>query len=682
MPRDHHRPSRHWRLSRLLLLPLAASTLLAACGGDSDPVEPNPTPDPPAISSFEATPPEILPGASSTLAWATSDATSCTVDQGVGPVPCNGSRTVAPTAATTYTLSATGDGGTVTADIEVSVVPLTLVRLDPAEGEPGDTVEVTLTGTGFADPHTSVTVGGVGVAVDDFAVVSADTLTASLVIDLGATPGDRAVSVESGGLGTASLTFTVAPLPVPTVTGATPATGVAGETVIVALTGTGFIPGATTLAISGVGAVAGELQFGPTGAPGDESIGGPPAGAPTATSLSFELAIAADAPPGAREITVETPGGVSEPIEFTIQAPLAGALLITAGWNHTCAIDSDHAAWCWGFDTSGRLGNGAVGSSASAVEVLGGLRFSHLSAGNDFTCGITTEGEAYCWGAGTAGELGNGAFADSSVPVAVSGGHTFASLEASLAHTCGVTTDGAAYCWGLGSAGRLGNGSSVNRAEPVAVSGGHTFSKVVTKGGGPQSCGIRTDGVAMCWGSNTTGQIGDGTTTDRMTPTVVSGGHTWIDITTGNGAACGLRPDGSAMCWGSDGAGRLGNGAAGASSVPTPVDGGLVFTEIDGGFSGHFCAVTDDGAGYCWGSNFRGRLGDGTTDNREVPTPVSGALEFESIDAGGNHTCGRRSDGRAYCWGNGNWGELGNDMTVNSPTPVEVITGPFGPPPP
>lgn len=678
---DHHRlPLSRWpsRLSLTLAAPIA---LLAACGGDSDPMDPDPIPDPPAISSFEAAPAEILPGASSSLSWSTTDATSCTLDPGVGTVPCNGSRTVDPTATTTYTLRAIGEGGTVTAEAPVSVVALTLVGIDPAEGEPGDTVAVTLTGTGFAAPHTSVMIGGPGVALDDLAVVGPGTLTASLAIDLGAAPGDRSVTVESAGLSTASLTFTVTPLPGPTVTDATPAAATAGDTVTVVLTGSGFIPGATTLSVSGDGVAVGDLQFGPTSVPALGRTAGP-AGAPTATSLSAELAIAADATAGPRQITVETPGGSSAPVEFTIQAPLVGAALITAGWNHTCAIDSTRAAWCWGFDSTGRLGNGAVGSSESAVEVAGGLSFSHLSAGDDFTCGITTEGEAWCWGRGAQGELGNGAFADSAVPVAVAGGLTFVSLESSLAHTCGVTIDGSAYCWGNGNGGRLGNGSSSNSAVPVAVFGGHTFAAVATKGGGPQSCGIRTDGVAMCWGSNTTGQIGDGSTSDRSTPTVVRGAHTWIDITTGNGAACGLRTDGSAMCWGSDGSGRLGNGAAGSSLTPTPVDGGLEFASIDGGFSGHFCAVTADGSGYCWGSNFRGRVGDGTSEDREVPTPVVGTLEFESIDAGGNHSCGRTPDGRAYCWGTGGSGRLGNEMSADSATPVEVVTGPFGPPPP
>jgi alpha-tubulin suppressor-like RCC1 family protein len=104
------------------------------------------------------------------------------------------------------------------------------------------------------------------------------------------------------------------------------------------------------------------------------------------------------------------------------------------------------------------------------VAVSGGLTFAAVSAGNEHTCGVTIAGAAYCWGEnGYGGLLGNGDTTSSSTPVAVSGGLTFAAVSLGMYHTCGVTTASAAYCWGFNSYGELGNGSTANSRTPARV---------------------------------------------------------------------------------------------------------------------------------------------------------------------------------------------------------------------
>jgi len=155
------------------------------------------------------------------------------------------------------------------------------------------------------------------------------------------------------------------------------------------------------------------------------------------------------------------------------------------------------------------------------VAVAGGLTFSSLTAGAGHTCGVTSGGAAaYCWGQNNVGELGDRSTTRRMTPVAVAGGLTFAAVTAGFYHTCGVTSVGAGFCWGGDSLGVLGDGSSIwMRTAPVAVVGGLTFASVTA--GATHTCGVTSSGAAYCWGRDFYGELGDGSTTDRPTPVAV-----------------------------------------------------------------------------------------------------------------------------------------------------------------
>ena len=256
----------------------------------------------------------------------------------------------------------------------------------------------------------------------------------------------------------------------------------------------------------------------------------------------------------------------------------------------------------------------------SQLPVTTGLTFAQVSAGADYACGVTTAGAAYCWGDGFYGQLGNGRGGGAAPWVAVAGGYTFAAVSAGGFFACGVTTAGLAYCWGNNVLGSLGNGTTTNSTTPVQVAGPLTFAAV--SAGNRSACGVTAVGAfARCWGDNSYGELGNGTTTNSTTPGAVSGGLTFASVSTQYDSACGVTTAGAAYCWGDNSSGQLGNGTKTKSTTPVAVAGGLTFATVSAG-QYFACGVTTKGAAYCWGNNSSGQLGNGIVTNSSTPVRV------------------------------------------------------------
>jgi alpha-tubulin suppressor-like RCC1 family protein len=303
---------------------------------------------------------------------------------------------------------------------------------------------------------------------------------------------------------------------------------------------------------------------------------------------------------------------------------------VSTGTSHSCGVTVNNRLYCWGANTTAEVGDGTTTPRLMPVPVAGGLRFRQVDAGNGNTCGVTLDHLAYCWGDNGAGKLGDGTTTARLTPVPVVGGLRFREVSTAVGHTCGVTLDHRAYCWGNNSNGTLGVGPPENlRLTPVPVAGGLRFRQVGV--GFSHTCGVTLGNVAYCWGANIFGEVGDGTTfSTRLTPVRVAGGLRFRRVdAVGEFHTCGLTLGKRAYCWGLNDNGQLGDGTTINRLTPVATAGGLLIRQVSAYFN-HSCGVTLGNVAYCWGSNENGQLGDGTTINRLTPVRVAG----QALDGG------------------------------------------------
>lgn len=293
---------------------------------------------------------------------------------------------------------------------------------------------------------------------------------------------------------------------------------------------------------------------------------------------------------------------------------------VATGISHRCAVASGEVH-CWGDNAMGQLGNGSTVASPTPVPV--GLMASEVGvSAAEFSCALSDQ-RVYCWGSNGTGQLGNGSTTPAFAPVPVSGLKKARSLAVGGGHVCALDKQGRVYCWGDNESGQLGNGKdgcppnsdpfcgpTCISATPIRVAGLHAATAVTA--GFSHACAI-VSGAAYCWGSNSYGELGDGTTTMRTEPVSVQGLPSPVtQISAGGSATCAIA-NGTAYCWGGNWRGQLGNGTTQDTAVPVPVTGlgTPVMSLVAGGEIG--CAIVA-GEAYCWGSNVNGQVGSGSSD--------------------------------------------------------------------
>jgi alpha-tubulin suppressor-like RCC1 family protein len=366
-------------------------------------------------------------------------------------------------------------------------------------------------------------------------------------------------------------------------------------------------------------------------------------------------------------------------IPVDVSGLTSGVTAIAGGGAHTCALTSGGGVKCWGWNDSGQLGDGTTNERHAPVDVSGLTSgVTAIAAGASHTCALTSGGGVKCWGANGSGQLGDGTSSDEtgrSTPVDVSGlASGVQAIAAGGAHTCALTSGGGVKCWGRNEFGQLGDGTRTERHKPVGVSGLAKGVKAVAAGGA-HTCALTSAGGVKCWGTNGSGQLGDGTTTDHPTPVAVSRLTKGVKaVAAGARHTCALTSAGGVKCWGWNGVGGLGDGTTRDRSTPVAVSRLTKGVKAIAAGEEHTCALTSGGGVKCWGWNAAGQLGDGTALNeRHKPVAVSGlARGVKAIAAGFMHTCALTSTGGVKCWGWNDSGQLGNGTTKERHKPVAV----------
>jgi alpha-tubulin suppressor-like RCC1 family protein len=386
---------------------------------------------------------------------------------------------------------------------------------------------------------------------------------------------------------------------------------------------------------------------------------------------------------------VEAQGGLASPVPITVKGLTSPAVSVSTG-QAPCVATKAGTIECWGIIAENALTPVPVMTLDAITSLTAG---GELSTGQ-FACAVDPNivPSFFCWGGNGAGQLGAG-MPDETLPIEVTAiltpGATQVSAGVDGDFACGIASS-LAYCWGDNSSGQLGNGTTVSGETPSAVVGltgnvtaiatGHSSACAVVTPKGDAGPDAGVGGVLYCWGDNTYGELGTGSTAPSMVPIEVTalGSHV-ASVSVGIDFACAILDDGTVDCWGSNAAGQLGNGTTTTTYLPTPISGVTEATAISAGWYSA-CAVAH-GEVECWGDNSYGELGSGTFDSSPVPVPVLAPTGLSRLFGATEVAIGTLSacavvSGGVYCWGAG---PFGNDsppgLAMNVSAPVVGLAG-------
>ncbi|MBU1244590.1 hypothetical protein KKD52_00705 [Myxococcota bacterium] len=353
------------------------------------------------------------------------------------------------------------------------------------------------------------------------------------------------------------------------------------------------------------------------------------------------------------------------------------------GPSHACALLSDWGIGCWGANDAGQLGDGTSEPRLTITPIDLGRHYFQVSVGETHTCAVADDGgntAAFCWGANDAGQLGDGTDVDRPVPTRVPGLNNVIQVETLVDSTCALTILGQVFCWGDNGYGQLGDGTNVDRPSPVQVQGIEGADALTV--GAHFACARILTGSnnqeLWCWGSNASGQLGQDPVETPSSPAPIQGPIEGPKaIAAGASFMCVISVSDNLFCWGDNALGQLGDDTQTPRYQPQMV-GSLTVSFLSVG-TGHTCVKVSPLGGseelYCWGLNGSRQITDSSDIFILTPTVVTltDPRETFRIFAGTYSTCASVGSGAGlFCWGDNSSGLLGDGTALPRSGPVEV----------
>lgn len=361
---------------------------------------------------------------------------------------------------------------------------------------------------------------------------------------------------------------------------------------------------------------------------------------------------------------------------------------IAAGHDYTMAIKSSGTLFGWGLNDRGQLGDStAVSKSTPTQETTAASNWAIIAASIQFnaaglnhTAAIKRDGSLFAWGDNSFGQVGDGTSGNQrSAPTQeILAATNWVAVAAGENHTIAIRSDGTLWAWGRNNAGQLGDSTVTNRATPMQIGSATTWMAVAA--GGDHTLALRSDGTLWAWGDNNFGQVGDGTSANqRLSPVQIGSDTTWTAVAAGANHSVALQSDGTVWTWGLGTSGRLGHGNETSRLSPMRVAfaPANAWSSIAAG-TAHTVAIRSDGTLWAWGDNTDGQIGDNTSANfRTLPTQEQSATPTTWVQAaaGLRHTVAVKTDGTLWAWGDNGSGELGDGTAAPKLVPTSITAG-------
>jgi alpha-tubulin suppressor-like RCC1 family protein len=350
---------------------------------------------------------------------------------------------------------------------------------------------------------------------------------------------------------------------------------------------------------------------------------------------------------------------------------------VVAGASHLVARRTDGTLWTCGLNSNGQLGQGTVDVAVrpqSLVQIDAGTQWQLIGAGTNFTVATKADGTLWSWGGNGSGQLGY--FPRTALPVAPQLGPVLAAAGGS-AHTIILRPDGTVWGVGSNSNGQLALGAADSALHPYPVHMGAGFAWKAIAAGGSHTLLIRADGTLWACGINTSGQLGDGTTTTRSALVQIGTAANWRSIATSGAHALAIREDGTLWAWGSNVSGQLGDGTLNSRLVPAQVGTAADWVSVAAAYNGNSTGATSvamksDGTLWLWGEGSTGQIGDGASVDRTLPTQLGVAGEWRAVFAGSSVIHAIKANGTLWGWGSGASGVLGDGAFLTRSSPVQI----------